>query len=200
MTPPIGRAMKPTQKVANASSVPIDRIEVREEQLVEDQRGGDAVEEEVVPLDGRADQARSCDRDVGRLLCPEFIDGDRSTHLASSLFANAHVRHASLCRAKSKVRARCGALCAKWLKTRQFRCRAGKEAHGARVRIPRLQTHSSLETQTEDGPDGEPEFGELLVKGRARDPQHLGGFGIWPLLAASACSSVCFSNSASASA
>ena len=39
------------------ASVPAERIERREEQLVEDERGGGAVEEEVVPLDGGADEA-----------------------------------------------------------------------------------------------------------------------------------------------
>ena len=38
-----------------------ERIERRKEQLVEDQRGGRAVEEEVVPLDRRADEARERD-------------------------------------------------------------------------------------------------------------------------------------------
>ena len=37
------------------------RIERREEQLVEDQRRGGPVEKEVVPLDGGADQARERD-------------------------------------------------------------------------------------------------------------------------------------------
>ena len=40
------------------------RIERREEQLVEDQRGGGAVEKEVVPLDRGADQARGRDLHV----------------------------------------------------------------------------------------------------------------------------------------
>ncbi|MEY9739305.1 hypothetical protein ABH985_007094 [Bradyrhizobium ottawaense] len=83
-------------------------IEGRKEQLVEDQRRGGAVEEEVVPLDGRADQARGGDRDVRGLSRLKLMDRDRFTHLASSLVANAHVQHASLCKAKSKVRARCG--------------------------------------------------------------------------------------------
>ena len=35
-----------------------ERVELGKEQLVEDERGGRAVEEEIVPLDGRADEAR----------------------------------------------------------------------------------------------------------------------------------------------
>ena len=37
------------------------RIEGRKEQAIEDERRGRSVEEEVVPLDGRADQARESD-------------------------------------------------------------------------------------------------------------------------------------------
>jgi hypothetical protein len=36
-------------------------LEAGEEDLVEDERGGGAVDEEVVPLQGRADQARGDD-------------------------------------------------------------------------------------------------------------------------------------------
>ena len=39
-------------------------IEGRKEQLVEDQRGGRAVQKEIVPLDGGADQARGRDLDM----------------------------------------------------------------------------------------------------------------------------------------
>ena len=53
---PIGRATKPTKNVVNDSSVADERIGAREELLREHRRGGDAVQEEVVPLDGRADR------------------------------------------------------------------------------------------------------------------------------------------------
>ena len=48
----------------------VDRVGVREEQRAEDQRRGRAVEEEVVPLDGGADQAGEDDLDdVGAARC-----------------------------------------------------------------------------------------------------------------------------------
>ena len=53
--PPNGRATKPTPNVAKAISVPTPGIGVGEEQLAEHERGGGAVDEEVVPLERRAD-------------------------------------------------------------------------------------------------------------------------------------------------
>ena len=47
----------PSQYVANDSSVPAAGRGVGEEHVREHGRGGDAVQEEVVPLDGRADEA-----------------------------------------------------------------------------------------------------------------------------------------------
>ena len=57
MMPPRGRAMKPDQSVAKDSRGGDARVHVGgEEHLAEDQRGGQAVDVEVVPLDGGADE------------------------------------------------------------------------------------------------------------------------------------------------
>ena len=50
------------------------RIECRKEQFVEDQRRGGAVQEEVVPLDGGADQTGGCYGDVRRPFCSQLVD------------------------------------------------------------------------------------------------------------------------------
>ena len=56
--PPSGRATYPTAYVPNASRVPVSAVAAREEQVTEDERGGGAVDGEVVPLQRGAGQAR----------------------------------------------------------------------------------------------------------------------------------------------
>ena len=66
-TPPSGRATKPEGVGAErAAACAVHRVGVGEEQLAEDQGGGRPVEEEVVPLDGGADQAGEDDLDDRR--------------------------------------------------------------------------------------------------------------------------------------
>src|SRR5438309_10973652 len=61
-----------------------ERRERRKEQLVEDERGGGTVKEEVVPLDGRADEAGGGDLQDFRAACQVAVArGDRGGHDAS---------------------------------------------------------------------------------------------------------------------
>src|SRR5204863_8984609 len=63
---------------------PGERRERRKEELVEDERGGGTVEEEVVPLDGRADEAGGGDLQDFRAACQVVgARGDRGGHDAS---------------------------------------------------------------------------------------------------------------------
>ena len=71
--PPTGRATKPTAKVANASSVPTAGSLLGKNNFGNTMPGRRAVQEEVVPLDGGADEAR-CD-DGPKFGLGDFLDG-----------------------------------------------------------------------------------------------------------------------------
>src|SRR5260370_34673165 len=70
------------RKGAKSQRCPDEGSGVREEQLVEDERGGGREDEEVIPFDGRADHA--CDRDLlhaaGRCGSRRHRGGRRVSH------------------------------------------------------------------------------------------------------------------------